>query len=899
MRAAGTRIGAYEIVSLLGVGGMGEVYRAHDTKLGREVALKVLPASVASDTERLGRFEREARILASLNHPHIGAIYGLEDNAGVSALVLELVDGETLAERLARARATNRGLDLAEALGIARQIADALDAAHERGIVHRDLKPANVKITSDGTVKVLDFGLAKGSEAWAARSGSSGGTGALAELSESPTMMPATVQGVLLGTAPYMSPEQARGKPVDKRTDIWAFGCVLYEMLAGHPAFQGETATDAIAAILEREPDLTAMPASVPASIRHLVQRCLQKDSRRRMRDMGDLRFELDALQDAGADDGRPKAANRRRELAWLAAGAILAAVAVGGAWRFSFARTPTVARDIAFQRITDFVGVEQSPALSPDGRMVAFVATDHGRQHVWIRLLAGGSALRLTGDDGDARSPRWAPGSSSLIYHVPASTAGEEGALWEVPALGGAPRLISQGLGGGDISHDGKRIAVFQEHDGRADLMIVGRDGSAAARVARMPASAYNSTPRWSPDDRWIAYQSIDSVNFDAHVQVVAAEGGEPRAIGRSVDMRGVCWLPDGSGVVYSSSKGSTVAYPPTYSLRIAWIDGRPERQLTFGDVSYVDPDANASGTLMASRIQNQSDIWRIPTDRSPVDNARAAVRITRQTGAAQTPSLSPDGAELVYLSDSGGHGNLWVAKTDGSGSRQLTFERDPARTVGVPVWSPVGGTIAFVIAGGGAADQWLVNRDGSGLRRLTSGVWAYWSPDGRMLYVTVSRDGRYCIDKIPLAGGPPVNVRCDAVAAALSPDGATLYYLALLVRGAGGWDLELRKATPENGASTVLARIPGSSIPVDPLNAHTIVSPDGRWLAIPLTNGTTSNLWALPSDGGVMRMLTDFGDRAVTIARRISWAADGKSIYAAVADVDADVVSLEGLLR
>ncbi len=276
----GQQIGIYKVMSLLGVGGMGEVYRARDSKLGREVAIKILPRLFISDPDRLTRFEREARVLASLNHPHIGAIYGVEDADGIRALVLELVEGETLADRIVRGP-----IPLADTLTIARQIADALDAAHEKGIIHRDLKPANIKITPDGIVKVLDFGLAK----------ATAGDGATPDFTQSPTVTAGgTREGAVLGTAAYMSPEQARGQAVDKRTDIWAFGCVVYEMLTGRIAFAGQTVSDTIAAILEREPDWSRLPASTPANILRVLRRCLQKDARRRHRDIGDVRIELD-----------------------------------------------------------------------------------------------------------------------------------------------------------------------------------------------------------------------------------------------------------------------------------------------------------------------------------------------------------------------------------------------------------------------------------------------------------------------------------------------------------------------------------------------------------------------------------------------------------------------------
>jgi Tol biopolymer transport system component len=408
------------------------------------------------------------------------------------------------------------------------------------------------------------------------------------------------------------------------------------------------------------------------------------------------------------------------------------------------------------------------------------------------------------------------------------------------------------------------------------------------------------NSTPRWSPDDRWIAFQSIVNTDFDTSVQIVPSQGGESRSVARAADMRGFCWLPDGSGIAYSSSVGSTVLYPPTHNLRTVQIDGTGDRQITFGQVSYVDPDTWSAGGLFASSVRNQSDVWKFPVSGSPEDNTRAAVRITHQTGLAQTPSVSPDDTELAYLSDSGGHGNLWVARTDGSGVRQITFERDPATSVGVPVWSPTSNQIAFVLTRDGIGAQWLVNSDGSGLRRLVHGLWAYWSPDGRQLYYSVSRDGTNCIDKVPIGGGEPVSVRCDnAMAPALSADGSTLYFVTPLMGAAGGWDMEVRRATPENGPSTVLTRLSGTSIPQTPYNLHLIVSPDGRWLATPLTDGVTTNLWVLPAAGGPLRQLTDFGHRSVLIVRRISWSRDGKYLFAAVAETDADIVFLDGLVQ
>ena len=384
----GRQLGPHRILSLLGIGGMGEVYRAHDSTLDRDVAIKILPRPFTTDPERRARFDREARLLASLNHPHIGAIFGVEDLDGTPALILEFVDGDTLADRLERGH-----IAIGEALNIARQIADALEAAHEKGIVHRDLKPANIKITHDGVVKVLDFGLAK------AASGDASGP----DLTQSPAhTIGGTRGGVILGTATYMSPEQARGKPVDKRTDLWAFGCVLYEMLTGRPAFTGETISDTIARILERDPDWQALPAATPPSVTRLLQRCLSKDPKRRLHDIADARIEIeDAVGVASLTPAETAVADRQHvRLPWAIAVvtsvvALIAVVAltwyVGKAWQ-------TQAAPPRISRMT--IASSGTAAVTPNG---ISQPGDHARRHA--RRLRG--QQRQTALRPPARSPR------------------------------------------------------------------------------------------------------------------------------------------------------------------------------------------------------------------------------------------------------------------------------------------------------------------------------------------------------------------------------------------------------------------------------------------------------------------------------------------------------------
>jgi Tol biopolymer transport system component len=565
--------------------------------------------------------------------------------------------------------------------------------------------------------------------------------------------------------------------------------------------------------------------------------------------------------------------------------------------WWFSARVEPGAGPEPRLQRLTDAIGIEESPALSPDGRMVAFVAPVAGRRQVWVRLRAGGAPLQITKDEPDHLQPRWAPDSNALIYYTPGGSPDEEGTIWEVPALGGVARPVTRALGGGDVSPDGRRILVFQYRDGQIALTAAARDGSGADVIRAFPVDAAYMYPRWGPDGMWTAFQSVESADFDKRIYVLSG-GGDLREVAHGVDLRGLSWVPDGSGLVYASSLGSTVLYPPTFNLRFVTRDGTGDRAITFGDASYVEPDVQASGVLVASRVRSSSNIWRFPVNGNARANTLTAVRITRQTSLAQTPSVSPDGKEIVYLSDSGGHGNLWIAQADGSGSRQLTFERDDAVAIGVPVWSP-GEAIAFIITRDRMTAQWLVNRDGSGLRQFVRrGVWSHWSPDGRWLYYTIERDGDYCIEKAPIDSGEALSVRCGGAASALSPDGRTLYFAAPLRRGTSGWDWEIRKASPEDGPFQALARITGAQVPVDFLNVHTIPSPDGRWLAQPLSDGVTTDLWALSTDDGTMRRLTDFADRPVVIARRVSWSPDGQSVYAAVAELDADVVALEGLL-
>jgi predicted Ser/Thr protein kinase len=477
--AAGTRLGQYEILSPLGAGGMGEVYRARDLKLQRDVAIKVLPQALAQDPERLARFEREARTLASLNHPHIAAIYGVEQNA----LVMELVEGRTL----------TGPMDLAAAVDVARQMADALEAAHEKGIIHRDLKPANIKITPEGVVKLLDFGLAKALESAPQSS----------DPETSPTLTRhASLSGVILGTAGYMSPEQARGGKVDRRTDIWAFGVVLYELLTGKHAFAGETISDTLAAVLTRDINL----GDVPVRVRPLLRRCLERDPRKRLAWIGEARALLDAP---------PPPERLRRSMPWPhLAWAVLAAVLLWAPWRTAPAIPPMARLVIENPQAEMAVSNNAGSAISPDGRILAFVALVKGTALLHVRSLETLQSRVLTGTEGAGR-PFWSPDSRFIGYFA-------KGKLMRIDLSGGAPQTLCDAAiaRGGTWNQEGVILFSGRQPGG---LQRVSASGGVPAAVTELDAAQGEDAhyyPQFLPDgNRFLYYRRRARDNVTAGV--------------------------------------------------------------------------------------------------------------------------------------------------------------------------------------------------------------------------------------------------------------------------------------------------------------------------------------------------------------------------------------------
>jgi Tol biopolymer transport system component len=775
----GRQIGSHKILSLLGAGGMGEVYHAHDTKLGRDVAIKVVASVFLSNPERLARFEREARVLATLNHPHIGAIYGLEEADGVRGLVLELVHGATLAERLVLGP-----LPVQEALTLARQIAEALEAAHEKGIIHRDLKPGNIKITPDGTVKVLDFGLAK----------VFAGEGSGNDVS---TMRPITIEetreGVIAGTAAYMSPEQARGKAVDKRTDIWAFGCVLYEMLTGRPPFRGETISDTIAAILEREPDWTATPAQTPVILRRLLQRCFEKDPKRRVRDIGDARLEIEEALEAIVSSGpsaaerasdRLKPAARPVRLAWwVAAGMGLLAIGGGATWQFQrseyFWRNPLEGAKVT--RLTDFEGAEHHAAISRDGKFVAFLSDRDGTWDAWATQVGTGEVHNLTkGSVRELRNPGtrtvgFSPDGSlvTLWSRVPDSAVGGlVDAGWAVPTMGGQLRPYLKGISELDWSPDGRRI-VFHPPAAGDPMTVTALDEKVGRQIYVARPGVHNHFPVWSHDGAFIYFvQGLPLEESD--VWRIRPTGGEPERLTFHNSRVTFPTLLNDRTLVYLATDDDGSG-PWIYAMD---VDRRVPHRISAGVEEYVSLAASADGRrLVATVSRSTAGLWRMPIADSVIAGS-AATPIVLPTARGLSPRFGR--GYIVYRAPKAGTDAL-LKLADGT-SAELWSGLD-GRALGAPAIAPDGQHLAFLVQRRGLTQLYVLNLDGSGARRIgedldVRGAPA-WSPDGQWLAVAANSNGEPHLFRIPVGGGTPVQlVKEYSTDPVWSPSGRFLVY-------------------------------------------------------------------------------------------------------------------------
>jgi Tol biopolymer transport system component len=693
--APGARLGSYEIVALIGAGGMGEVYRARDGKLTRDVALKILPSFLAGDPERRARFTREANLLATLNHPNIAAIYGFEPSDPSPALVLEMVEGPTLADRL-----EDGPVPIDDVLSIARQMAEALEAAHAQGIVHRDLKPANVKVRADGTVKVLDFGLAK---AMAADS-----SPAVVAASPTITSPAATAMGTIMGTAAYMSPEQARGRAVDKRSDIWAFGAVVYEMLTGRRAFDGEDVSDTLANILKREPDWSALPPDTPAALARVVRRCLVKDPRQRTHDMGDVRIELEDGANAEATSATQIAVGGRssrlagiERAAWVAVALALAAAAGWGWWR-GRAPEPAAVSVLRFQIPPPDKhsfgalgggggGVVPLPAVSPDGRRLVFHASDaSGKGALWLRSLDSFEARRIP-DTEDGAQPFWSPDSQSIAFFA-------NGRIYRVDAAGGNRRELCAFRGiaqGGSWSTTG---AIVFATGNPPSFMRVAAEGGQPTPVRLPGAENHRSPARWPwflPDGRSFLYWARSGTQADevlAGIHVAAIDSAVEGESLLQADTQAIFVAPN-----HLLFGRDSRLYRQHFDVATRQVSGDAvpvvDRLRTTQAIGFGEFSASGTGVLAYRPGLDASNqfTW--------VDRKGVPLSTVGMPGRYRAPALSPDGRRLAYtdLND----GNLKILELESQMVRLLTT--DPGTEL-APVWSLDGTKIYYRSDSGGA---------------------------------------------------------------------------------------------------------------------------------------------------------------------------------------------------
>jgi eukaryotic-like serine/threonine-protein kinase len=749
-----TKLGAYEIVALVGSGGMGEVYRARDSKLGRDVALKVLPEAFARDAERMARFQREAKVLASLNHHNIATIHGLEDSGGTHALVMELVEGPTLADRI-----KSGPIPIGETLPIAKQMCDALEYAHERGIVHRDLKRANVKVTTDDAVKILDFGLAKALE----------GDAASMDISTSPTISRlATMQGVLLGTAAYMSPEQAKGKSVDRRADIWAFGCVLYEMLTGQQTFTGETVTDTLAAVIMKDPDWSQLPAATPVRARVLLQRCLQKDPKQRLRDIGDARISLDEVL-SGATEPSSAAAPApaplwRRVLPWTVAAVLTVALAIAP-W-VSWRQRPIEARLNQFVLLPPekaaFGPNGGQPAISPDGRQIVFTATDARGTLLWLRPLDSLDARPLAGTEG-AELPFWSPDSRSIAFFA-------HGKLLRMDLDGGPPQAIAESASlplGGAWSRDG--VIAFTPRVG--SLYRVPASGGEGTAITQ--AGHVEVFPSFLPDGRHFLFARASG----------PGQGDEYAGSLASKDAKLI--LPGALTAAYAPPgyllflRGRTLMAQP-FDLRALSVSGDPS---AIAD-GVEDFSVSGTGTLVYTfGLAGMTHlVW--------VDRAGKQISEAAPPGEYDNMQLSPDGKRVAFDGTNSGNMSIWIRDLERGIQSRLTFQRS-----NVPQWSPDGSTLVFAWIGIGSAEIIDLGERPANmseaekvLAKLSAPPIMFpsdWSSDGRYLvYYRTDTNSKSQLWVLPMFGDrkpfPFLRSEFDQSEGQVSPDGKWIAYVS-----------------------------------------------------------------------------------------------------------------------
>lgn len=874
---SGKTVGRYRVGPLLGRGGMGEVYRAEDVELRRQVALKVLPEALVGDPDRLSRFVQEARTASALNHPHLVSIYEIghaaPDGAGrpVHFIAMELVQGDTLRHLL-----DGRRLDLKKTLEYLGQAAEALAAAHAAGIVHRDLKPENLMI-GDGYAKVLDFGLAKLRMDSALPATAAEG----ATVTRAPDLSPAagTSPGVVMGTIGYMSPEQAQGLTVDHRSDIFSFGCILYEAATGGRPFSGSSAVDTLHKIIHAQPlPVMQLAPSAPAELQRIVRKCLAKSPDERYQSMKDLALDLRDLRremDSGSTSSVVSAAalpvkpvRSRRVL--IGTFAVLLVVAVAAAaWMLRPREAPGAAVGLSFQQITTSGNVIDA-VISADGKYVAYVESAGGQQALWLRQTRGGQPLQLAAPKGGFWGVTFSPDATS-IYFVIKSAAEPTGTLFNIPTLGGSPRPIVSGIDSSvTLSPDGSRVAYYRVEPGEtgaSSLMIAGLDGGTPAPlVTRHPpqflAPGFFVNPSWSPDGRHIVTAVRNSQTRDARLVLFRVDDGSEEVLEQTYgDATFTRWMPDGSGVVVAAR------LPGMVSSGQLWLQPYPAgdvRRITNDMLEYRTASMTADGKLLLSVSTQATARLSIMPLSGGEERLLPEGRAAGGTGVAWRSADSP----VFYIKRGATDLQVWSMAADGTGAQEVIANVRPG---GVAV-SPDGRWIVYAAERDGTPGLWRARSDGSAPRLLSAvndPTWLALAPDGSVAYFTSSRDGAPATFAVSTDGGEPVRVAPLFERAAPSPDGRLLagIYRANAQSPLTIGVLDAATGRPVHVTTDEYAPSSGSG--------GFAWTADGKTLLF--TTAERMNLWSQPAMGGLREKVTNFSDLWIA---RFALSSDGKTL-------------------
>jgi Tol biopolymer transport system component len=862
----GTRLGGYEILSPLGSGGMGEVYRARDVKLGRDVAVKVLPESLAQDPEALARFEREARSVAALNHPNILSIHDFGEHEGVAYSVTELLEGETL-----RARLEGGSLSRRRAIDYAVQIASGLAAAHEKGIIHRDLKPENIFVTADERIKILDFGLAKSLPGFAA-----GGA------THAPTIDAATEPGAVMGTVGYMSPEQVRGKALDHRSDIFSFGAVLYEMLSGKRAFRRDTAAESMTAILKEDPpELSESARHISPALDRIVRHCLEKSPEARFQSARDVAFDLSTLaSDTSSQSAKAlPGATRRKWRVGVWGSALLTAVAVGIVVGLLLGRR-AAAPAMTFKQLTVLPGAEQSPTLAPDGKSFVFAAGATGKEHLFLQRVDGSAALDLTKDSKDGNvEPAISPDGSAIAFR----STRDGGGVFVMGASGENVRRLTDFGHDPAWSPDGKEIAVGTDQGGfpfgralTSELFVVNAESGARKKIFDGDAVQ----PSWSSDGERIAFWGLPEGTSKRQIWTISAKprpGEKPLPVtdGTSFDWSPV-WLPDGKHLDFLSDRGGSLGL---WEVAVDEKTGRVSgdaRPITLPAAEVDRFSLSRDGRrIVYATASTLDEIQRVHIDPASGTALPGTEVVFRGTLSLANPDPSPDGRWLVFRTQRRQE-DLFVVGTDGSGLHQLT--NDPAMDRG-PEWSPDGRRILFYSNRGGRYGIWTINADGSGIGKLAeiadeTPIYPRWAPDGKEISFQGDRSS-YILSLAP--GSKPqklplIEGKREFVAFGWSPDGRLITGSppAPAFAGDGVWTYSVADGRYERLTQTGTAPVfipPGKLIAYLSLDGIRVVDVRTKESHLLVTNEKNNPV-------------TDFA-----VAR------DGRSLYYVTEDLEGDI--------